>query len=320
MNAVPRLFLFRGCCQTTIRNVSTTTTSGRESQTICLPDGRTLGFSEHGRSSDYPLLFMHGYPGSRLETLGMDKIAQRHNIRIITPDRNGYGLTTFDPKRTIIDWPSEIQALAQHLGLTRFAVLGGSGGSPYALACAYRLPTEMLSAVGIMGGAGPWEAGAHHMSLPYRVSAWTAKYWPSGYGGTLSLFLWMLRRALSSPAGTQRIDKAISKGIGGQRLDKPAAEIREIMARQIFEAFRQGTGPAVYDAQLLTSSWGIKLEEVTYDKVQIWHGSKDANAPVQMMRYMAERLPHCELKEFPEDTHFTLQRHLDEILSKMVSR
>lgn len=158
------------------------------------------------------------------------------------------------------------------------------------------------------------------MSLPYRLSAWTAKYWPSGYGEVLNLFLWLLRKALSSPAGTRRIDKALSKGIGGQSSDKPVAEIREIMARQIFEAFSQGIGPAVYDAQLLTSSWGINLEAVTYDNVRIWHGSKDTNAPVQMMRYMAERLPHCELKEFPEDTHFTLHRHLDEILSEMMSR
>lgn len=320
MNATPRLFLplFRSCCQTTIRHASTT--SGRESQMMRLPDGRTLGFAEHGRSSDYPLLFMHGYPSSRLETLGIDDVAQRHNIRIITPDRNGYGLTTFDPTRKILDWPSDIQALAQHLGLTSFAVLGGSGGSPYALACAYRLPREMLSAVGIMGGAGPWEAGAHHMSLPYRLSAFMAHRWPSGYGRVLSLLLWMLRRALSSHSGIQRINKALAKNVEGQRSDKSAAELRETMARQIFEAFRQGTGPAVYDAQLLTSSWGIKFEDVTYDKIRIWHGTKDVNAPVQKMRYMAERLPHCELKEFPEDTHFTLQRYLDEILSEMVPK
>jgi pimeloyl-ACP methyl ester carboxylesterase len=285
-----------------------------------LPDGRTLGFAEHGRSSDYPLLFMHGYPSSRLETLGIDEVAYRHNIRIITPDRNGFGLTSFDPKRKILDWPADIQALAQHLGLTRFAVLGGSGGSPFALACAYRLPPEMLSAVGIMGGAGPWEAGAHHMALPYRLSAFMAHYCPSAYGGIIHLLLWMLRRALSSPFGIQRIDKALVKHFGLQGPASSAAKLREIMARQIFEAFRQGTGPAVYEAQLLTSSWGIKFEDVMYNKIRIWHGKKDANAPVEMMRYMAERLPHCELTEFSENTHFTLQRYLDQILSEMVPK
>ncbi|KAJ5167914.1 uncharacterized protein N7482_003508 [Penicillium canariense] len=319
MNATPGLFLprlLRGYCPNLTRHVSTA--SARESQTMRLPDGRTLGFAEHGRANDHPLIFMHGYPASRLETLGVDDTARRHKLRIITPDRNGYGLTTFDPTRRILDWPADVQALARHLGLTSFAVLGASGGSPYALACACRLPPEMLSAVGIMGGAGPWEAGAQHMSWPYRLSAFTAQHWPSAYGGVLRLLLWMLRRALSTPSGIQRIDKALNRHIGDLGSTQSAAELRDTIALQLFEAFRQGTPPAVHDARLLTSSWGIKFEDITYERVRIWHGTKDANAPVQMMRYMAERLPHCDLKEFPEATHFTLHRYFEQILSELV--
>ncbi|KAJ5290425.1 uncharacterized protein N7443_010678 [Penicillium atrosanguineum] len=290
----------------------------RDSQTMRLPDGRTLGFAECGRNGDYPLMFMHGYPSCRLETLGMDEIAHRHNIRIITPDRNGYGLTTFNPNLRIRDWPADIQALARHLNLERFAILGGSGGSPYALACAHLLPHNTLSGVGIMAGAGPWEAGAHHMSLPHRISALAAHYWPLGYGGLLSWLVWMLRRALSSPSGARRIDKWLDDR--SSKLDsKDATNVRrEVIARQVLEAFRQGTAPAVHDAQLLTSIWGIEFEDVTYDKVRIWHGAQDANTPVQMVRYMAERLPHCELQEFKDDTHFTLHRHLDRILTELV--
>lgn len=311
----PRFALRRNYCPGVVRYASS---SARDSQTMCLPDGRTLGFAECGRHDDFPLMFMHGYPSCRLETLGLDELAHRHHIRIITPDRNGYGLTTFNPNLRILDWPADIQALAGHLGLERFAVLGGSGGSPYALACAHLLPHEMLSGVGIMAGAGPWEAGAHYMSLPYRISALAAHYFPSGYGGLLNLMVWMLRRALSSPSGASRVDKWLDER--SERLDSEIStkRRRKILARQVLEAFRQGATPAVHDAQLLTSSWGIKFEDVIYNKVQIWHGTQDANAPVQMMRYMAERLPHCELHEFEEDTHFTLHRHLDRVLTELV--
>ncbi|CEJ56465.1 hypothetical protein PMG11_02671 [Penicillium brasilianum] len=74
MHAATRLFppLVRNHCRNTIRYASTTT--GRESQMMRLPDGRTLGFAEHGRSGDYP--------SSRLETLGIDDIAQRHKIHM----------------------------------------------------------------------------------------------------------------------------------------------------------------------------------------------------------------------------------------------
>ena len=299
----------------TTRHVSSI---ARDSQTMRLPDERTLGFSECGREEDYPLLYMHGYPSCRLETLGMDELAHRHNLRIITPDRNGYGLTTFNPSLRILDWPADIQALARHLHLERFAILGGSGGSPYALACAHLLPRNTLSGVGIMAGAGPWEAGAHHMSLPYRISALAVHHWPLGYGRLLTCLIWMLKRALSSPLGVRRIDQWLDER--SSKLDSNNANNvrREVITRQVLEAFRQGTAPTVHDAQLLMSSWGIEFEDVTYDKVRLWHGTQDANAPVQMVRYMAERLPNCELREFEDDTHFTLHRHLDQILSELV--
>lgn len=282
-----------------------------------LPDGRKLGFSEHGRKTDYPLMFMHGYPTSRLETLGIDDTARQHNLRIITPDRNGYGLTTFDPSRQIVDWPEDVKALAQHLDIKRFAVLGGSGGSPYALACAYRLPQSMLSGVGIMGGAGPCEAGSHHMSLPYRISAMAAHHWPASYRALWETLLWAFRRLLASPLGAQWIDGKLESHVGKQD-DMTTEELRDVISRQVFEAFRQGTEPVVHDARLLTSSWGIKFEDLLHNRVMIWHGTQDSNAPVQMIRYLAKRLPRCTLQEFEQDTHFTLHRHMDQILSELV--
>ncbi|KAF7714603.1 Alpha/beta hydrolase fold-1 domain-containing protein [Penicillium ucsense] len=291
---------------------------GRENQRMQLPDGRTLGFAEHGRSDDYPLIFMHGFPSSRLETLGIDEIALRQRIRVITPDRNGFGLTTFDPKRTILQWPHDIQALGQHLGLSRFAILGGSGGGPFALACAYRLPPDMLSAVGIMAGAGPWEAGTYYMTSLYRACAKMAHRWPSSYAALLQSLVWTLKKVLFSPFGARQIDKLLAKTEAAQGSEETAAVLRENLSRQLLEAFRQGPKPALHETRLLTSYWGINFEDVTYDEIKIWHGTNDINAPIQMIRYMAERLPHCHLNELPGDTHFTLQRHLESILAELV--
>ncbi|OQE37547.1 hypothetical protein PENNAL_c0794G03227, partial [Penicillium nalgiovense] len=73
-------------------------------------------------------------------------------IRVIAPERPGFGLSTVQPNRRIMDWPADVQALAHYLSLSRFAVMGGSGGGPYALACARMLPQDMMSAVGIFAG------------------------------------------------------------------------------------------------------------------------------------------------------------------------
>lgn len=78
---------------------------------------------------------------------------------MIAPDRPGFGLSTFDARRRIADWPDDVRALAAHLGIARFAILGGSGGAPYALACARALPADMVSAVGLYAAAAPWREG-----------------------------------------------------------------------------------------------------------------------------------------------------------------
>ncbi len=86
----------------------------------------------------FPLFAFHGFPGSRMEARGLEDIGRRHNLRFICPDRPGYGLSTFQPNRRLLNWPADVRYLArQHLDLKRYAVLGGSGGGPHACTHVY---------------------------------------------------------------------------------------------------------------------------------------------------------------------------------------
>lgn len=78
-------------------------------------------------------------------------------VRIVALDRPGYGLSDFQPHRTILDWPRDVEEAAEALGLTRFSVIGSSGGGPYALACAYELP-ERVTRAGLISGVGSYDA------------------------------------------------------------------------------------------------------------------------------------------------------------------
>ncbi|KAL3480919.1 hypothetical protein BJX99DRAFT_244081 [Aspergillus californicus] len=102
-------------------------TASLVNQTLSLRDGRILGYAESGIPAGFPLLYFHGFPGSR------------------------YGLSTFQPNRRIMDWPADMQSLVDHLGLSQFAVLGGSGA-----------------------GAPPWTADMQYISLPMRLLSLTA--------------------------------------------------------------------------------------------------------------------------------------------------
>src|SRR5215471_2312032 len=119
-----------------------------------LRDGRVLSYAEYGDPTGTPVFFFHGLPGSRRQRHPDDSIAIELGARIITLDRPGYGLSDFQPGRTLLDWPDDVAQLADALHLDRFAAIGLSGGGPYLLSCALKMPERLTSAT-IISGMGP---------------------------------------------------------------------------------------------------------------------------------------------------------------------
>lgn len=223
------------------------------------------------------------------------------------------------------------------MGIERFAIMGLSGGGPFAVACAYALPREMLTSVGLFASGPPWAAGAHHMSLTRRVSSWMASYWPGGLGAAFRLFVSSLRSFENWPPGARRVDSLLDKldekskedkksSGGGAVTPTPMTDEEKLTRRKgimdlvVNEPFAQGTDAAVLEAKLLSAQdWGFRLEDVEYGPVRIWHGAKDKNAPIATIRYLADRLPDSILCEFESDTHYTMFSHLDQALGEMAS-
>ncbi|EGE04167.1 hydrolase [Trichophyton equinum CBS 127.97] len=287
-------------------------------KTVSLRDGRVLGYAEYGCPSGYPLLYFHGWPSSRLEAFLTDSIAKRHGIRVISPDRPGFGISTFQPHRRIIDWSNDIQDLARHLEISRFAILGGSGGGPYAVACAHALPHESLSAVGVLAGAGPWIAGTQDVPLVSRMMGVAANNIPWAFIGMTNMLVGSLRWMLSTNHATRWLDNWIEST--KKEDDKtPTQEGREALLRIAFEGFAQGSRGFVHEAQLLSQDWGFRFEDVKYNKIRIWHGTQDTNSPIRLTRYMAEKLPHSELQEW-DDTHYTIGERLEEVITKLLPK
>jgi pimeloyl-ACP methyl ester carboxylesterase len=106
-------------------------------RTIRLRDGRRLGYAGWGDAGGQPLLYFHGWPGARVEGRLADEAARVRGVHLIGIDRPGMGLSDFQPRRTLVDWPDDVLQLAAALTLERFAVLGISDGGPYAAACAW---------------------------------------------------------------------------------------------------------------------------------------------------------------------------------------
>ncbi|KAL5355874.1 Alpha/Beta hydrolase protein [Aspergillus floccosus] len=286
-------------------------------QHLPLPDGRTLTFTEYGSPTGHPLVYFHGYPSSGREAYAIHKLAQRHKLRIISPDRPGFGQSTFQADRRITDWPADVTALTRHLGISRFAVLGCSGGGPYAVACAQALP-NILSAVGVFAGGGPWTAGTRDIGLTRRLTAWASVRRPRELGVVLGAVVGGLRWV----AGTRVVSKTIESWLDKKEKDAeekkvPVSERRERLFEMVFDGFAQGTAAAVQEARLLSQDWGVRFEDVQYDRILIWHGTRDVNSPIRLTRWMAERLPHAVLKEYDEN-HYSMGHRIDEALGELV--
>ena len=267
--------------------------------TITLPDGRSLGVHELGDPDGFPVVVHHGTPGSGLlyERWATD------GVRLIGIDRAGYGASTRNPGRVAASAAADVDALADALGLERFATWGISGGGPHALACA-ALCSDRLTAAACLAGCAPW--GAEGLD------------WLAGMGD----------------ANVDEFDAVLA----GEDAVRPLAERdrKEMLAatpeqlREVFESLLGDADRAVMTGELaaylhaitvhgLTSSvdgwvdddllfvapWGFDLARIARP-VLIVHGGDDRFVPRSHGEWLAAHVPGCEARIDDAHGHLTL--------------
>jgi pimeloyl-ACP methyl ester carboxylesterase len=285
-----------------------------EYKTLRLRDGRTLAYTEHGDLAGKPILFIHGNPGSRNIRHPDESIAERLGARIITPDRPGYGLSTFQPGRKLLDYPDDIVQLMDVLGITRFAVLGVSAGGPYAAACAYKLP-DRITRTAIVSGAAPLnrENPYENVHPSIRSGFQLARTLP-GWAAT-PLLMMQARKQRRDPEGSLMERAAILSKFDQDMLKRPEIKAQVLGYRE--EALRQGVKGTLRELQILASPWGFRLEDIR-GKVEVWHWEDDLLAPVQMGRYYAEHIPNAQAHMLPGGGHYSIFESWGEIIQSLL--
>jgi len=289
-------------------------TGERAASVLTLKDGRRLGYAEFGDPQGEPLLFFHGMPGSRLEGELAGPAAKKLGVRVIATDRPGYGLSDFVLRRAFLDWPADVIALADALGIGRFAVAGVSGGGPYVAACALKIP-ERLTAAGIIAGVSSFDVpdATEGMSRQNRLLFGLARRAP-----------WLARLpmwAMSKGAGSERLVRQMTRAMPEvDRATIRRSEVWEVFKRDAAESFRQGAHGAAWELVLYSRPWGFRLEEITME-VHLWQGELDKNVPPSMGRYQAHAIPNCRATFYPGEGHISLVvDHMEEILGALMSQ
>jgi len=281
--------------------------------TMELHDGRKLGFCEYGKPDGIPLMLFHGTPGSRIMPW-LERAAwiKEFRLRVITPERPGFGLSDPAPGRTISDWAKDVEELADYLGLVCYHVAGGSGGGPYALACAICSPQRVLSATLISSG-GPPEVMriTKDMQFGNRVVFFGARYAP---------FLIKYLFAQVEKGIKERPEKIKAKMVAV--LSKTNPHMREensgeSLLMTLQEAYRQGRDGVYCDIRLVGRDWGLDLSAIKVS-VFLWHGTADNLVPVATAHGLAKLIPGCEVHIIPDAGHLLLGS--EEVASQMVGR
>ncbi len=276
---------------------------------VKLRDGRRLAYSELGDPGGAPIFHQHGMPGSRLERIAEPDLYRSLGVRVITPDRPGYGLSDPDPHSPLLDWPSDIEELADHLGISRFGIIGLSGGGIYALACAAAIPHRLTDAV-VTGCPGPMQrpGALGDTRFMTRAGVWLGARAPWLLEAGATIVSPLVRRfpGFFVDHFNEDVPPADRRWLSMPSVNREAAET-------LREALRPGVWGYVQDIRALARPWGFALEDIKVP-VQLWHGDEDAVIPLHHGRYLASVIPGASLRVCPGEGHMLMWNHLPEIL------
>ncbi|GAB7009753.1 alpha/beta fold hydrolase [Halorubrum trueperi] len=232
--------------------------SGLQTDTHTLSDGRTLSFATGGDPNGRPVVVHHGTPGSRLFGALLAESATEAGVRILVPDRPGYGRSSPPPAGwTWRDWPNDLAELLDAESIDRAGVVGFSGGGPFALAVANG---GRATRVGLISTVVPPTENALSAlgSVPFALRA-----------------VFRLSKALASVVGpapvvSQYTDRSVSDSVA-EAVD---ADFHEALRRDARAVERENRAFA-------SASFDPALPDVP---VRFWHGTRDENTPLPPVR------------------------------------
>lgn len=259
--------------------------------------GRTsvrLTGAEHGR----PLLWLHGFGGSRLEQHPDPAIAAAADVLVIAPDRPGIGSSSPADNRTLLETATETAAVMRALGHDRYAVAGLSWGAAHAAAVA-RADPGSVTGLGLVSPVTGWLRGPGR--LADRMGSWRAIGWMAGHPAFLRAALALQTRGFErDPDGA--VMKLASKAPAADAAALAQREVQEMVVAKTRAAFEQGTAGLVADTLSVACPWGFSLADLTC-RTTVWWGEQDSEIPRSWVESLPATMPDCELRTVPDAGH-----------------
>ncbi len=269
---------------------------------VTLPDGRLLAYEEYGVPTGFPVLSFHGGLSSRLDAAPAHEAAVAKGIRLVSPDRPGVGLSTYQPGRRLADWPADVAHLTEALGIERFAVMGWSAGGAYAAICAAWMG-EAVTAAALLSSAVPLDqyGTTRGLTAEDRALVFLTRRTPWLAGALMKVSI--------VNASNARLLRAVMRSFPpADRTVLTEWGPPDLALAFVREALRQGTEGCVQDYRIFGDPWGFSLEEIQVP-VQIWEGGDDRTGPPGYRTFLQRHIPQATVTVVPGEGHLSLLAH-----------
>lgn len=275
---------------------------------VVLADGRSLAYTDCGAPNGPVVIYFHGAPTSRLDLVGLDDTFNSLKVRVVSPDRPGYGGSSPQPERRLTDWPKDVAALGDRLDIEDFAVMGFSSGAPYAVVCAAELRDRVVAAgvvagVTDMGWPGAWtgydetEATVMRLGSEAAATGWFAKHYGADGAGIFD------RTGPMTPADEALLaDEETAAGLFAT----------------VTEAFSQGVAGYAQDVTVQGRPWSFDPGSINAS-VKVLHGAVDTVVPIAHGRHTAESIPQATLITYPDHGHLSIMTEIPGLAAELTA-
>lgn len=283
--------------------------------TITAADGRTLAFCEWGDAAGIPVFSLHGTPGSRLGRHHDESVYTRAGVRLITYDRAGYGRSTRLCGRAVSHAAADVAAIADALSVERFAVTGGSGGGPHALACAALLGERVTRCASVVGLAPLGDGGMSLERFCAGMTKGNVREITWAQAGEATLRPELERHVAEALAKIGTEDATLGEGYELSASDLAVRSQTAVRAR-MDESLREGVGRTadgfIDDDLSFVSPWGFSPAQIEVP-VAVWYGIDDTLVPRGHGEWLLETIPGATAVVL-DGGHFAIQERLPELL------
>lgn len=267
--------------------------------TIAVGEDRRLGFAEFGSAQGRAVIWLHGTPGARRQVPVEARVyAERNHVRLIGLDRPGVGSSTPHSYESVLAFAEDLRTVADTLGIDRMAVIGLSGGGPYALAAAYAMPDRVVAA-GILGGVAPTQGPdairGGLMDLGVFIAPALVAGVPIGLAASAVI-------RVAKPFASPIIDLYGWLSPEGDRRLLARPEFKAMFLDDLLNGGRKQFSAPFADIVLFAKDWGFRVGDVT-TPVRWWHGDHDHIIPFRHGEHMVSLLPNAELHTMHGESH-----------------